>query len=184
MQDLLRHFFADLKRIAFLRPYLAIDYIRKTMGYDIYLCENKGKTEKEKIVTIANSIQETALEFRTFTEWKEYIVSYTENYRKSYTESVKKTEKKRGEIPGVKIITMHSSKGLEYENVFLPDINRGSMPNRKAISSEQTEEERRLLYVAMTRAKKHLEILYYDEPSPFLEKLEQSSFINKEGWQP
>ena len=69
---------------------------------------------------------------------------------------------------------MHASKGLEYEIVYLPDIKKGSMPNRKAVTPGALEEERRLLYVAMTRAKKRLEILYYGEASPLIAKINKT----------
>ena len=58
---------------------------------------------------------------------------------------------------------MHACKGLEYPVVFLPDCNEGKVPHKKAASSEEIEEERRMFYVAMTRAKKHLEILYIED---------------------
>ena len=57
---------------------------------------------------------------------------------------------------GVRIITMHSSKGLEFQNVFIPDLTEGNIPAKQAVSSEEIEEERRLFYVAMTRAKRRL----------------------------
>lgn len=61
---------------------------------------------------------------------------------------------------GVALITMHACKGLEYDNVYLPDLNEGMIPTRKAHTPDAIEEERRLFYVAMTRAKEHLELLY------------------------
>ena len=60
----------------------------------------------------------------------------------------------------VNIMTMHGSKGLEFEIVWLPDLNEGIIPSRSATSKEQIEEERRMLYVAMTRAKKALIMSY------------------------
>ena len=60
----------------------------------------------------------------------------------------------------VNIMTMHGSKGLEFETVWLPDLNEGIIPTRSAVTEEQIEEERRMLYVAMTRAKKALIMSY------------------------
>ena len=57
-------------------------------------------------------------------------------------------------------MTMHASKGLEFDNVFIPDVNENVIPNSKAVTECEIEEERRMLYVAMTRAKKRLYILY------------------------
>lgn len=62
--------------------------------------------------------------------------------------------------PGVTLMTMHGSKGLEYDKVFIINCNEGSTPHRKARSEEEIEEERRMFYVGMTRAKKELTLLY------------------------
>ena len=53
-------------------------------------------------------------------------------------------------------MTMHACKGLEFDTVFVPDLNEGNIPPRRSFTGEQIEEERRLLYVAMTRARKSL----------------------------
>ena len=73
---------------------------------------------------------------------------------------------------------MHGAKGLEYEVVFIIEGNEGSTPYRKACRKEDLEEERRLFYVAMTRAKEKLIISYVKEkngkdlsPSRFIEEL-------------
>ncbi len=58
------------------------------------------------------------------------------------------------------LLTMHAAKGLEFDYVFLPDLNEGVIPVRRAVSRGTVEEERRLFYVAMTRARKKL-YLYY-----------------------
>ncbi|MBP3736331.1 MAG: ATP-dependent helicase [Lachnospiraceae bacterium] len=58
------------------------------------------------------------------------------------------------------VCTMHGAKGLEFAHVFVPDLNEGVLPTRRAVSADSLEEERRLLYVAMTRAIKTLELSY------------------------
>lgn len=75
---------------------------------------------------------------------------------------------------------MHASKGLEWNTVILPDINEGITPPKKAISQEEIEEERRMFYVAMTRAKENLFLFYIKEktggnflPSRFLTDLQK-----------
>lgn len=74
--------------------------------------------------------------------------------------------------------TLHSAKGLEFTEVFLPDLNETILPGRKARLEADIEEERRLFYVGMTRAKRRLHILYVKErfgrplkPSRFLKEL-------------
>ena len=68
---------------------------------------------------------------------------------------------------------MHGAKGLEFARVFLPDANEGIIPKRECTSPSQLEEERRLLYVAITRAKEELFISYTKERgrklSPYLQ---------------
>lgn len=164
MQQRLKRFFADLKKAAEFRPYLATDYIRKKMGYDSYLC---GRREGQRTwMEIADCIQETQKGLRSLDEWKDYMDSYE-----------KQLKEKKKDVTGVAFITMHSAKGLEYDNVFLPDVNAKTIPHKKAIWPEQIEEERRLLYVAMTRARKRLEIFCSGQPSFFLEKLKSSPEI-------
>ncbi len=78
----------------------------------------------------------------------------------------------------VNIVTMHASKGLEWKIVILPDVNEGVVPHKKAVTDAELEEERRMFYVAMTRAKERLFLFYIEEkeagnflPSRFLNEL-------------
>ena len=73
--------------------------------------------------------------------------------------------------------TMHRSKGLEYDTVFIIDANEGIMPHNKAAVPADLEEERRMFYVAMTRAKRKLYIYYSKER--YNKKLEPSRFIHE-----
>ena len=82
----------------------------------------------------------------------------------------------------VQMMTMHGSKGLEFNTVFLPSCNEGIIPHAKSVSTiEGIQEERRLMYVAMTRAEKHLiisnvkEMVRYGRPVPSA----QSMFIGE-----
>ncbi|HYY76709.1 MAG TPA: ATP-dependent DNA helicase UvrD2 [Gaiellaceae bacterium] len=68
---------------------------------------------------------------------------------------------------GVNLLTYHRAKGLEFEAVFLPNLVEGELPFRRA----DVDEERRLFYVGMTRAKRHLELTWSGKPSPFLREL-------------
>ena len=58
----------------------------------------------------------------------------------------------------VTLATLHSSKGLEFESVFIIDANEGIMPYKKSVLPKDIEEERRLFYVGMTRAISNLTI--------------------------
>lgn len=165
MKETINKLFTDIRRIAKLRPYLAIDYIRHKLGYEACRYEGKGKEECDKIRETLNTLQQTAKAYKTQQEWNTYLQEYKEQL-------TAKAEDKPPE--GVSLLTMHASKGLEYKNVYLADINEGKIPNKKATSAGQTEEERRLLYVAITRAREHLEILHYGAPSPFLKALSRT----------
>ena len=67
---------------------------------------------------------------------------------------------------GVHLLTLHRAKGLEFEAVYLPRLEEGELPIRRA----DVDEERRLLYVGMTRAKRHLLLTWQGKPSRFLKE--------------
>ena len=69
---------------------------------------------------------------------------------------------KDGNVININVLTMHESKGLEFDNVYIPDLNIGLMPINRATGDGAIEEERRLLYVALTRAKRNLMLSYYE----------------------
>ena len=85
-----------------------------------------------------------------------------------------KTEKK-----GVRLMTFHASKGLEFDEVLLIGANEGEAPSRKAANDAQIEEERRMFYVAMTRAKHKLHIFVTDDPYNTNKK--KSRFVTEAG---
>lgn len=96
-----------------------------------------------------DEIQEAAREFETYEEWLLHIETYQQELKEQAAD-----RNRRGE--GVVLSTMHASKGLEYDTVFIMDANEGITPHEKAVMEEDLEEERRLFYVAMTRAKNNL----------------------------
>ena len=120
----------------------------------------------EEAKEILNFVQESTRGMSSLEEWKEYIEQYEEALKDLGEEK-----------EGVHIITMHACKGLEYPIVFLPDCNEGKVPHKKAVSKDEREEERRMFYVAVTRAKTHLEILYIEDT--LKKHLQVSRFINK-----
>jgi DNA helicase II / ATP-dependent DNA helicase PcrA len=72
---------------------------------------------------------------------------------------------------GVHLLTLHRAKGLEFDAVFLPRVEERELPARPAKTEEEIAEERRLLYVALTRAKRHLAVTWSGRPSRFLAEL-------------
>ena len=96
-----------------------------------------------------------------------------------YTDALaKQKQKTQDDRTGVRLMTMHASKGLEFDTVFIIQANEGRIPYKRAMKEHGVEEERRLFYVAMTRAKEILKISYVTvkngkdaQPSRFVEEL-------------
>ncbi|HWE82764.1 MAG TPA: ATP-dependent DNA helicase UvrD2 [Gaiellaceae bacterium] len=72
---------------------------------------------------------------------------------------------------GLHLLTYHRAKGLEFDAVFLPRMEEKELPSKLARTPEEQAEERRLLYVGLTRARKALAITWSKRPSPFLAEL-------------
>ena len=162
----------DMKMICDKTPYAAIQYIRKRMGYDEFLKEyaTYRKISSEDLFAVLEEIWQNSKGYGTIKEWFEHI--------ESYGKMLKEQNKKNGEKEGVNLMTMHAAKGLEFDTVFVIEANEGSCPYKKATADEEIEEERRLFYVAMTRAKRKLVISYVKEkngkdllPSRFVSEL-------------
>jgi DNA helicase-2/ATP-dependent DNA helicase PcrA len=154
MMDTVSKLFRDLKMIGSLRPRLAVHYIRKVVGYDKFVCEKYRNDKARMTETLASldEFMEMCREYESFSELKDVIEE--QNRIKEVAKDVVQNKN------GVNIMTMHASKGLEYDTVFIPDLNEGIVPSRKSVSPDAIEEERRMFYVAMTRAKKELHLSY------------------------
>ncbi len=139
----------DVKYLSSCSPYAAICYIWNQIGYKEYVkddCKNNHRdfSACEKTLSI---LLDTSRGLSSFRQWEELLQE-------------KETVLPSKENTGISILTMHASKGLEFDIVFLPDLNEGLLPHKKALSPDQIQEERRLLYVAMTRARSHLSLSY------------------------
>lgn len=142
----------DLQMIRGLNPFAAINYIRRAVGYDGFLTEyaQYRKMQSEELFDLLAELQEDAAEYPTFEAWFAHMEEYTEQLQRQ------KAKEKKNNTEAVTLSTYHSAKGLEYHTVFLPELNEGMTPHRQALSPEDVEEERRMFYVAMTRAKRRL----------------------------
>ena len=172
MVDRIDQLEVDLKVISRMTPYAAIQYIRKSVGYDLFLNEYaiKRKMKLEDLQELIREMEERAKEFKTIEEWFDHIEKYTEELR---MQAVTRTENRNA----VSLMTFHAAKGLEYDTVFIIGANEDVTPYKKAELPEEMEEERRMFYVAMTRAKKHLTISYVREKNG--KAMEQSRFLGE-----
>lgn len=143
----------DIKVLEHLSPYAAINYIRKAIGYDEFLAEyaDYRRIKAEDLYDVIEELQASAKDHKDYDSWFAHIDSYTKELQEMYRIQNENRE-------SVALATLHSAKGLEYENVYLIDVNEGVMPYKKAVLEPEIEEERRMFYVGMTRAKKNLHL--------------------------
>lgn len=176
MIDRIDQFEWDVKMLMKMAPYAAIQYIRKRIGYDDFLKEYAftHQINRSDLNEVLAEIEEAAKAFTSVEEWFTHVEEYTETLR------TKEKERNRPR-PGVRLMTIHASKGLEFKQVFLIEANEGRIPYQKAKTDKEIEEERRLFYVAMTRAKDFLKICYVKikngkevTPSRFVDELLKS----------
>lgn len=157
MQDRIDQLEWDMKMICEKTPYAAIQYIRKSIGYDEFLKEYaaRQRLDYKELEEMLDKIQESAKSYQTIPEWLEHVETYKETLRKKAAE-----KRNHAQPEGVSLHTFHGAKGLEFDTVFILGANEGVIPYKKAKLPEEVEEERRLFYVGMTRAKRQLTICY------------------------
>lgn len=175
----------DLAMVEMLDPFGAISYIRKVMQYDC--CLSQGETgEKEK--EILDELLERCREFHSHTAFLAHIAAYRSKLEQESNRKQPEADQSNAKRNPVQIMTYHGSKGLEFDTVFLPFLNSGDVPHGRNLSTMELEEERRLFYVAVTRAKKSLYLssegmvqgenrqsVFWAELKDYLEPLELSS---------
>ena len=146
----------DISYLKTMEPKNAISFIRTTLDYDKYIldyCMNR-KIKPNGLIEILNEIESSSSNFNTIEEYLSHIEKVKEELQEN---------QKNKEVNGVIFTTMHSAKGLEFDNVYIIGTNEGTIPHEKSYDIEdedkknnQIEEERRLMYVAITRAKNRL----------------------------
>ncbi len=176
MQDIIDQFDIDIRMIQNMAPYAAVQYIRKRIGYDDFLkkyCEEKG-IPLQQCMEVLQEFEIRCKQYQNYQDLLEHVRVYTEELeeqekRKGYKQSV--------EDEKIQLMTMHAAKGLEFRAVFIIHANEGDIPYQKAKSVKNLEEERRLFYVGMTRAKEELLISYYVENNG--NRVERSRFVDE-----
>ena len=162
----------DLRMIGKMAPVAAVNYIRKGVGYDEYLREyaEYRRMKPEELLEVADQLQESAAGYGTAEEWFLHMKEYGEQLR----EQARHLD---NNMDCVSLMTMHSSKGLEFPVVYILDANERVTPHHKAVLDADLEEERRMFYVAMTRAKERLHVCYAKER--YGKEQERSRFIDE-----
>ena len=175
---------ADLRVLSRISPFAAINYIRNGIGYEGYLKEyaDYRHIKAEELCEVLDELQDGAREYRDYEDWFSHIESYTKELAQ-----LKERQDKLGD--SVSLATLHSAKGLEYPVVFIVDVNEGLMPYKKAVLPAELEEERRMFYVGVTRAKDFLHLYYSGkvngkemEPSRFLEETLAAVEVSGTSW--
>lgn len=175
MLDRIDEFELDLKVMGRMTPYGAIQYLRKKIGYDEYLKQyaEDHRLDPAQLFEVVAALEESARPVREIKAWLLQVESFSEELRRKEAQ-----RRGRSSGEGVRLMTIHSAKGLEFDTVFLLQAAEDTIPYKKAVGREGLEEERRLFYVAMTRAKNVLRICYPRtkngkacDPSRFVEEL-------------
>ncbi|MCR5640419.1 MAG: ATP-dependent helicase [Lachnospiraceae bacterium] len=156
----------NLTLLGKMRPYAAINFIRKGMGYEGFVREyaTKSGMDMDVYLRVMEELGDLSKDFPDGTSFVEFLLQDTE--------SVAKTTK-----ASICFHTYHGAKGLEFDRVVLLDVNDGITPSKRAEGETALEEERRMFYVALTRAKKELVICTIEQrgnellyPSRFLQE--------------
>jgi len=150
-------------------PLLAIEEIRTNLGYEKSLEKSSEIMgyNIDQLKSILNLLEEISDGLKTLEEFAKRLTSLRETIQQaSFTNS------------NLTLSTFHSSKGLEFDHVFIIDAMDGIIPSKEEKNdSDLLAESARLFYVAMTRAKKHLEILTYKEKN--MKKVTESEFVTR-----
>ena len=167
MQEILHRLEADISRLAKMDLYAAVHYIRRGMGYDAWLKENAGQTPSagesrqgqerapagarahaagklERDLEAADFFQEQAREFQSLTELEEAMTAYEDQMDQNMADAADTaasgtTGAAFTTLPIAELVTMHGSKGLEYDAVFLPCCMEGVVPHKKSKNLSYTK---------------------------------------------
>lgn len=132
-------------------PDMQLMFIRKSCGADMYfknICDKNGASYDSLEVQV-DTFGEYVKDFST----AESLVRFQSETRQDIFADINK-----GSSSNINVLTLHASKGLEYDSVWIINVNDGIIPYKKAVDMGMAEEERRLFYVGMTRARDRLVI--------------------------
>ena len=172
MCDRIERLERDLHVMKDMLPFAAVNYIRFAVGYEKYLRSyaEYRHIRPEELYEILSEVQDTTRGFKSFADWFSHVEEYSQQLKEQSQQ-----QKLRGD--GVTVSTLHSVKGLEYDTVYILDVNEGNIPYHKAQQESEIEEERRMFYVGMTRARTNLYI--YSVRERHGKKQESSRFVEE-----
>lgn len=171
MQKRCRQLEQDLNKVGKMPAFLAVSDICRRVGYERWMLEQcHDEKSRATLLQLLEACKKAAMQCKTVAELL------------ALAEKEGKDNSSRGEMKVVdsplSLMTYHASKGLEFTTVFLPGLNEGKVPHGKNLTPKEMEEERRMFYVAMTRAKENLYLTYLQSEtqntsriSPFLKPL-------------
>ncbi|MBD5531014.1 MAG: ATP-dependent helicase [Lachnospiraceae bacterium] len=167
MRKTLLLFLEQMQCLACLPPFAALAYLCRGIGYERALPEEtlRGGEARQEALAVLGALSREAKEMRDHKEW----------LRAAADGRILPMQAGEAVESPIRVITMHACKGLEFDHVVLPGLNEGVVPHKKAFLPEEIEEERRLLYVAMTRARKTLLMTCVHKQGD--QKLQMSRFI-------
>ena len=155
-------FLFHIEMIRKLPPQAALSYIRKGAGYEEYLrlYAIESNIPMSGLLKQLEQLVQECSKFNTLEHWINSIDSAQNSEGQNFG---KNSSGEGGTNNRINIMTMHGSKGLEFKAVFIVDANQGIIPTSKALRERDFEEERRLFYVAMTRAIDYLNVYAVEE---------------------
>ena len=155
-------FLFHIEMIRKLPPQAALSYIRKGAGYEEYLrlYAIENNIPMSGLLKQLEQLAQECSKFNTLEQWINSIDSAQNSEGQNFG---KKSSGEGGTNNRMNIMTMHGSKGLEFKAVFIVDANQGIIPTSKALRERDFEEERRLFYVAITRAIDYLNVYAVEE---------------------
>lgn len=194
----------SMERMSYMTKYLKT-FSKITEKLNILFNKSKDMRPYDIVVEIINSFhiktlyageegKERIERLRDFYVLLRDLDNKDKSNRDSLLDIIKITGLSNGELesliinrtkrPRIPIITIHQAKGLEYENVFLAGAQKNTFPSFRSLNSNNLDEEKRLFYVAITRAKKRLFIscntsgyFGYNEKSPFIKYIPSKFFM-------
>ena len=152
LNQALRRLNSELRTISKLSPYAAVNYIREAIGYNKYLKKKaeENSADFDEYMDVLNEFQAMMKEPEDFAEMDDMIRDYRAMLKASINEGQSKD--------GIQLMTLHSAKGLEFDEVHIINAVEGFIPHKKSKSVYEIEEERRMFYVGMTRSRDRLYI--------------------------